>query len=147
MEFDNRITARLLRSRCAHYLSVSATAITVIGFLAACTPQATESSTTSDGMEEHGSKEIAIIITLDVSTEAGTDTPDPASLAATRHAVEERLKQLLSANSLKSLRTYENLPAIALTIDPSQIGTVLSWPEVKLIERDSTLELQNRTFR
>lgn len=144
MELDNRVGRLAAGNKStARYVAIALLA----GVLAACTPANTETAEPSETTGEKSAERIAILITLDVSQEKGSMNPDPKDLSETRTAIVNRLKEIIPAAAQDSVRTFENLPAIAVSVDPALIATILEWPETKTIELDRTFDLKDSTFK
>ena len=69
----------------------------------------------------------------------GAEVKTSAEIKAVRTAVMERLREVLSDVEFTSVRTFENLPAIALSASPDVIALLLAMPEVDSIGRDPEL--------
>jgi hypothetical protein len=136
MEFHYRIGRLANDSRSlTKYLTIAFLA----GFLAACTPAENDS--------EKNLERLAILIMLDIGEQPGTNEVDQEALSKTRAEIVSRLKETVPAEAHGSIRTFDNLPAIAVKIDRAEIATILLWPEVKTIELDKTFDLKNTTFK
>ena len=83
---------------------------------------------------------IPVIVNLAVDVGEGS-LPDSAVIAAVRSPVMERLQETLSAEDFAAVRTFENLPAIALSAEPQVIALLLALPEVASIEADRDLSM------
>ena len=137
MELDNRVRRSAAGSKSmTRYLAIAF----FTGFLAACTPAENDAG-------EKTPEKLAILITLDIGQQSGSTELDLEALSKTRAEVVERLKEIIPLAAQDSIRTFENLPAIAVSVDPTEVATILVWPEIKSIERDRTFELKNATFK
>ena len=144
MELDNRVRRSATGSRSmTKYLAIAFFA----GVLAACTPAENDAGTTPENAGEKTPEKLAILITLDVGQQPGSTELDLEALSKTRAEIVKRLKETIAPAAQDSIRTFENLPAIAVSVDPTEVATILGWLEIKTIERDRTFELKNATFK
>ena len=65
--------------------------------------------------------------------------PEDAGIAASRAALMGRLKKMISPEQFAATRTFEMLPAIAMSAEPDLIAWLLTQAEVASIEPDRTL--------
>ena len=91
-----------------------------------------------EGHDAERPEPIPVIVNLAVDVAEGS-LADSAVIAAVRAPVMERLQETLSAEDFAAVRTFENLPAIALSAEPHVIALLLALPEVVSIEADREL--------
>ena len=133
-----RFAARLFAGR---FLSLPARAVllaaglTTIGGLACG-----EGTAEVEGHDAERPEPIPVIVNLAVDVAEGS-LADSAVIAAVRAPVMEWLRETLSAEDFAAVRTFENLPAIALSAEPHVIALLLALPEVVSIEADRELSL------
>lgn len=134
-----RIAARLFEGR---FLSLPARSVLLAaGLLATIGGLACGEGTAE--VEEHDAEQpepIPVIVNLAVDMDEGS-LADSAVIAAVRAPVMERLQETLSAEDLAAVRTFENLPAIALSAEPQVIALLLALPQVASIEADREFSL------
>lgn len=144
MEFHNRVGSLANESRSlTSYIAIAFLA----GILVACTPAENAQEAAAENDSEENLERLAILITLDVGEQPGAAGVSQEALSKTRTEIVSRLKETVSAEAQDSIRTFDNLPAIAIKIDRSKVATILLWSEVKTIELDQTFDLKNSTFR
>ncbi|MDD9985403.1 MAG: hypothetical protein OXQ31_03940 [Spirochaetaceae bacterium] len=88
-----------------------------------------------EGHDAERPEPIPVIVNLAVDVGEGS-LGDSAVIAAVRAPVIERLQETLSAEDFAAVRTFENLPAIALSAEPKVIALLLALPQVASIEAD-----------
>ncbi len=97
-----------------------------------------------EGHDAERPEPIPIIVNLAVEVGDGS-LDDSAKIATVRALVMDRLREALSPEDLAAVRTFENLPAIALSAGPTLIAILLALPQVASIEADSEFELWDTT--
>ena len=134
-----RFAARLFEGR---YLSLPARAVLLAaGLLATIGGLACGEGTAEvEGHDAERPEPIPIIVNLAVDVAEGS-LADSAVIAAVRAPVMERLQETLSPEDFAAVRTFENLPAIALSAEPHVIALLLALPEVVSIEADREFSL------
>lgn len=132
-----RFAARLFEGR---YLSLPARAVLLAAGLATIGGLACGEGTAEVEGHDAAPEPIPIIVNLAVDVAEGS-LPDSAVIAAARAPVMERLQETLSAEDFAAVRTFENLPAIALSAEPHVIALLLALPEVVSIEADREFSL------
>ena len=144
MEFDNRVRRQANESRSlTRYIAI----VFLAGILVACSPAENAQEATAENGSEKSLEGLAILITLDVGEQPSTKERNQEALSKTRAEVVSRLKETVSAEAQDSIRTFDNLPAIAIKVDRSKVATILLWPEVKTIELDQSFDFKNSTFK
>ncbi len=139
-----RFAARLLEGR---FLSLPARAVLLAaGLLATIGGLACGEGTAEvEGHDAERPEPIPIIVNLAV--EVGEGSPaDSAVIAAVRAPVMERLHEMLSAEDFAAVRTFENLPAIALSGELRVIALLLTLPQVASIEADREFSFTTDTM-
>ena len=86
---------------------------------------------------------LPIMVRLAVDGDTGTPAePDWDAIRTARTAVLERLREVLSPTEYEAVRTFQSVPAIALSATPEVIAFLLTMAEVVSVERDHELQLQ-----
>ena len=134
-----RFAARLFEGR---FLSPPARAVLLAACLLAMIGgfACGEGTAEVEGHDAERPEPIPIIVNLAVEVGEGS-LDDSAAIAAVRAPVMERLRETLSPEDLAAVRTFENLPAIALSAEPQLIALLLALPQVASIEADREFEL------
>lgn len=82
---------------------------------------------------------VIVYLAVDGASAGAEVRTSAAAIKAVRTAVMERLREVLSDVEFASVRSFENLPAIALSASPDVIALLLAMPEVDSIGRDPEL--------
>ena len=128
--FAARLFAGRFQSLPARAVLLAAALLAAIGGLACG-----EGTAEVEGHEAERPEPTSIIVNLAVEAGEGSP-PDSAVIAAARAPVMERLRETLSAEDFAAVRTFENLPAIALSAESHVIALLLTLPQVASIEAD-----------
>ena len=99
-----------------------------------------EGTTEVDQRAEKSMEPIPVIVNLAVDVAEGGHV-DSATMASVRTTVMERLQEALSPDDFAAVRTFANLPAVALSASPQIIALLLAMPEVSSIEADREFTL------
>lgn len=129
-----RFAARLFEGR---FLSLPARSVLLAAVLLAATGGLAcgEGTAEVEGHDAERREPIPVIVNLAVDVGEG-NLADSAVIAAVRAPVMERLQETLSPDDFAAVRTFENLPAIALSAEPQVIALLLALPQVASIEAD-----------
>ena len=134
-QFAARLFAGRLLSPRARAVLLAAGLLATIGGVACG-----EGTAEVGGHDAERPEPIPVIVNLAVDVAEGSFA-DSAVIAAVRAPVMERLQETLSAEDFAAVRTFENLPAIALSAEPHVIALLLALPEVVSIEADREFSL------
>lgn len=83
---------------------------------------------------------VRILVNLEVETTATGGVHDPKVIREVQDKVIERL---LAFKHLGSVRRYQRIPVIAVTVDAEILLQLLRMPEVRSIEPDREMQLFN----